>query len=410
VEPRERWQALQAKLTAARGLAEQGDSERALAEIESALAIDPDFLAAHTLRERILNAPAASPSSPDVVVSQPAGGALIDVAPRPLVSSEGYARFEERARRRRVDRRVEAARAAIADNRLKDAAAALDEVRELDPNLPELPGLASALEQARRKRGRSHRGASLAAAAVFAAMVFAGTWLKEPQPLPSRPVAVHAVVASGYEPSPVTSTAGADTAEGISTAGVSTGSKIDLPERRSAPPRAASIERPRVEAPRTAFAPAPLPIVPLNRTITPSAAAPPPPPAVVELTPSAVAPPSSGSTIPVRANEEGLVHQVLQRYRYAYDDLDARSARAVWPAVNEAALTRAFQSLQSQQLTFDACDVQLRGGLATATCRGTARYVTKVGSRDPHIEPRVWNFTLKKLGDDWKIETARAER
>jgi hypothetical protein len=109
-------------------------------------------------------------------------------------------------------------------------------------------------------------------------------------------------------------------------------------------------------------------------------------------------------------DDEQLVKQALQRYRTAYEGLDARQAQAVWPAVNESALQRAFQGLASQNLIFDACDVQLRGGAATAVCRGTTKYVPKVGSREPHIEPRVWNFTLRKAGEDWQIENARAER
>ena len=109
-------------------------------------------------------------------------------------------------------------------------------------------------------------------------------------------------------------------------------------------------------------------------------------------------------------DDHALVTVALQRYRKAYEGLDAQSAHAVWPAVNQAALARAFDGLESQSLTFDACDVRLRGEAASATCHGSARYVPKVGSRDPHIEPRVWNFTLRKAGSDWKIDTARAER
>jgi hypothetical protein len=105
-----------------------------------------------------------------------------------------------------------------------------------------------------------------------------------------------------------------------------------------------------------------------------------------------------------------LVRQVLQRYRKAYEGLDARSAQAVWPAVNEAALARAFDGLESQSLTFDACDVRLRGEAASATCHGSARYVPKIGSREPRMEPRVWNFTLRKAEGDWKIDSARTER
>ena len=109
-------------------------------------------------------------------------------------------------------------------------------------------------------------------------------------------------------------------------------------------------------------------------------------------------------------DDHSLVQETLQRYRSAYEDLDAQSAHAVWPAVNQVALARAFDGLESQTLTFDACDVRVRGEAATATCQGSARYVPKIGNRQPRIEPRVWNFTLHKSGTDWKIDSARAER
>lgn len=84
-------------------------------------------------------------------------------------------------------------------------------------------------------------------------------------------------------------------------------------------------------------------------------------------------------------DDEQLVLRTLQRYRTAYDGLDA------------------------QRLTFDACEVALGGEVANATCRGSMRYVATIGSREPRTEPRVWKFTLKKLDGDWKIERARAE-
>jgi hypothetical protein len=111
-----------------------------------------------------------------------------------------------------------------------------------------------------------------------------------------------------------------------------------------------------------------------------------------------------------KIDEEAQIQKALQRYRTAYDGLDARSARAVWPAVNEAALARAFDGLESQNLTFDACAVQLHGEAADATCRGSARYVPKIGNREPRVEPRTWSFTLRKSGADWQIESARTGR
>jgi hypothetical protein len=143
-----------------------------------------------------------------------------------------------------------------------------------------------------------------------------------------------------------------------------------------------------------------------------------PPPVVTPPRPAAVAPeapvvaPVSAPIPPPAAalDERLLVNQTLQRYRTAYEGLDAQSAHAVWPAVNQAALARAFDGLESQSLTFDACDVRVRGESAIAVCQGSARYVPKVGNRQPRTESRVWNFSLRKAGSDWKIDSARAER
>ena len=103
------------------------------------------------------------------------------------------------------------------------------------------------------------------------------------------------------------------------------------------------------------------------------------------------------------------MEQTLQRYRTAYDRLDARSARAVWPGVNEGALARAFSGLASQTLTFNACDVAVDGEVARATCRGTAKYI-QGGRSELRVEPRVWTFALRKRDSNWEIEDARAGR
>jgi hypothetical protein len=110
------------------------------------------------------------------------------------------------------------------------------------------------------------------------------------------------------------------------------------------------------------------------------------------------------------AVDEQSVKQALQRYRSAYDRLDARLARSVWPTVNEAQLARAFDSLQSQSLTFTACDVSFRGTAAVATCEGTMRYTPRIGSHDSRVEPHVWTFTLRKRGPDWQIDSVKAAR
>lgn len=114
------------------------------------------------------------------------------------------------------------------------------------------------------------------------------------------------------------------------------------------------------------------------------------------------------AAIPERpADEDRQVLEVLQRYRAAYDSLDAASAHAVWPSVDTAALARAFGDLSSQQLRFANCGVDVRGGVAQATCSGTARYVPRVGGRQPREEARTWTFALRKNGPQWVIESAR---
>jgi len=480
VDQRERWQALQSHLSTARARVDTGDLARALEAIDAALAIDPDFLAAHSLRDRILASQAAraeaapAPTTPIAPVHVDNATAKPARAPS-AVSSEGYAKFEARAKRRRVDRRIEAARLALEHRQLKDAADALDEIAELDPNLPELSELTTSFNQLRGSNAAatSHRGPWIAAAASFAVVVFGASWLQQTPPMISNQTAG---VSMPVEPSHAASAARARVVEvaaeasaaSAGTAGSSAVRGDAVPRRAETLPLAPRTSPSAIEAPRTTPAalrtdprgvtvdarttpPAravtdaePRPSNPEPRVMTvdaprfanPDAArmpaaesvassslepavSPPPtapvPPSVV----AAFAPSPAPTAVPVSApvasridsaDEMGLVRQTLQRYRSAYDGLDARSAHAVYPSVNQAALARAFDGLESQTLTFDACDVQLRGEAAFATCRGTARYVPKVGSREPRVEPRVWNFTLRKAGNDWTIDTARAER
>jgi hypothetical protein len=110
-------------------------------------------------------------------------------------------------------------------------------------------------------------------------------------------------------------------------------------------------------------------------------------------------------------DDAARVRSVVEKYQAAYGRLDAGLVHDVWPGVNEAALARAFDGLQSQTLTFRACDIQLRGAAATVLCTGSTRYVPKIGSREPHVESLAWTFNLRKrANDEWQIESARAER
>src|SRR5262249_37650274 len=114
-------------------------------------------------------------------------------------------------------------------------------------------------------------------------------------------------------------------------------------------PAAAPIERrvtdltppPAVPAVATSAPPTPRP-VPDGGPLAPVGAATVPSPIPPHSAPAASATPAPVVKTPPAApvptvptvDDEALVKQVLQRYRTAYDGLDARSARAVWPAVN----------------------------------------------------------------------------
>jgi hypothetical protein len=151
-------------------------------------------------------------------------------------------------------------------------------------------------------------------------------------------------------------------------------------------------------APAPSIAP-PLPAAPL--TVRPSM-----PPA---------APPAraaAGVLAAAVAADEAAIETALRRYEDAYERLDAKAAVAVWPTVDQRALSRAFAGLASQDLVFRGCEVVVRAGAGTATasCRGTAEYVQKVGNARPHVEPREWLFTLNKTQGEWRIETVDGRR
>ncbi len=105
-------------------------------------------------------------------------------------------------------------------------------------------------------------------------------------------------------------------------------------------------------------------------------------------------------------DEEEEIGRTLQLYADAYERLDAAAARRVWPTVDERALARAFAGLQSQGISFERCETEVAGSEARAVCRGRARYVPKVGSREPLTASRQWTFRLRRAGDGWQIASA----
>ena len=225
------------------------------------------------------------------------------------------------------------------------------------------------------------------------------------------------------------------------------------PSVAAAPPRAPSAPAPVAPpAPRAAASPAPAapvaspasvaPVTPPAVGAAPVAAADVPPRATVataavpEPSPSAaVAPPPTVPAAPAGPNrlralpraasaespvavapapskrevDTHAIEALLGRYRNGYNSLSASSVSAVWPTVDEKNLAKAFERIEDQHVSFDSCEIEIGGVAAEAACRGTARYVPKVGNRTPRDEARRWRFNLRRASDGWVIDRVVAQ-
>jgi tetratricopeptide (TPR) repeat protein len=434
------WQTLQLHLKSARAARDAGDVQLALKEVDAALAIDPDYLAARVLRDSIASPPPTPPQPQQaeqpqqsqqpvqVTVSQP------ERQP-PDIPAARVSSLEERTRRRRIEQRIGAARTAIVLGRFAEAGAALDELNELDPALPVVPVLAAELRAA-RAGGKRRRLMLLVGVAAGLAGAVAGT-------LAGRAAQVNRELSSA---APITQGRFVDAtaaplvarATPMFSGGVPDVPSTLTPKLFEAPPAASAAEdavatrvapvsdplpppappiRPRapVEAPARVAERVPAAAVPAERVsaAVERVSAPPVPTERAVEAPSPATPhfdPPSASSPALAVDDSALIRDALQRYRRAYNALDARLAHAVYPGVDETALTRAFEGLQSQSLDFEACTVDPIGMSARAVCRGSARYVPRIGSRVPRAESRVWTFRLRKDDGDWTIESAWTNR
>jgi hypothetical protein len=73
----------------------------------------------------------------------------------------------------------------------------------------------------------------------------------------------------------------------------------------------------------------------------------------------------------------------LRSYAQGFEALNVPETARVWPSVDRRALSRAFTTLTSQDVTFESCSVSLAALSATAQCRGTVQFVRKVGNPAP---------------------------
>jgi len=436
VEPRARRLYLREQLGRAREALERGESAEALAAVDRALQVDPDYLAAQALKERILRQPASggasapwpSQAAPDAATLD-ARRATSSATASASASEAGVLRFEQRARARRIEKRAEAARVALAGGRMSEAREAIDEIAALEPQHPELGLLRTELAaRAARAPRRRHLGPALAAVAVFGASIFAASDIGSPRvsappmaaaPQPAPPLAdlADASAPAGPVVQPVAIPADlpppAPTVSDTPAVATS-GTTMPAPSPQPLLNAPAPIDRPKPAPalPRIA------PVEPSDPAQLPGALTTPPqdPRAAPVERPVAAAPaPRPNDLPPVPATppvgDEDLVLRTLQQYRRAYDTLDARAAEAIWPGVDSAALQRAFDGLTSQRLTFQSCQLQLNGTGASAACRGTARYTPRMGSGEARDEPRNWRFALRKTATgEWQIVSALVAR
>lgn len=95
---------------------------------------------------------------------------------------------------------------------------------------------------------------------------------------------------------------------------------------------------------------------------------------------------------------------MLDRYRLAFSNLSVDGLGTVWRTADTKALARAFDQLEKQSVEFDACQIEIYGELADASCSGRTSFVPKIGARTPRVESRRWSFRLVRTGAGWIID------
>jgi hypothetical protein len=121
------------------------------------------------------------------------------------------------------------------------------------------------------------------------------------------------------------------------------------------------------------------------------------------ITTPSEAPRASTPEEAARTARTAAVRSVVDRYRDAFDALDANAVEACWPGVDRRALERTFAQRAAQHIQFGRCDIQLAGVRAFESCNGYLQYTRKSGSRVPQLELLRWTFTLGEVKDGWVV-------
>ena len=256
---------------------------------------------------------------------------------------EGWARFEQRARERRIEKRLAAAQAALRARRFADCRAALAELGELNPAHPDLERLT--LQLTRAEAGHRPRfGAFVAAAAAFAAVMLAASWvgnskLRQPTPIvetaPPPPVPETLITARDIVVDALTATAGnAETAlpEVLAEPPAALPVAPDTSTVLTPPALTPTVPTPPIPAPtvRPSEPPVPVPTavateldlpassaiepIAIPPTPSPQRVAPAPPPVAATATPAATAPVDVAPAPPV-VDDAARVRAVVQKIK-----------------------------------------------------------------------------------------------
>lgn len=356
-------------------------------------------------------------------------------------ATQQWQSFEVRMRYRRAERCLLRAEAALEAGLEDEARAALDEARTLNSETPDFESLRAtvherqeiAVASTHRARARGIAGVALGAAAVLAVAVTLWPGSRVPAPVATgssaattpAPAVSQAALQSEIQPTPSTVPPAPRAADvpvpgpavpasnsAVRTSGEAPAAEPPLPILQPDPPAAApppyQTTLPAVESADPAVRLTASPIVETTSVTTapsassgaerlvkdlPSASVPHPP----------VAPPPPDP----RTIEEPKVRAVLSQFESAYSNLSASAAQAVWPSVDERGLSRAFDSLESQDVSLGRCTIAFNGATAVAECTGTTSWTPKVGG-GRRSQLRTWHFDLTNAGGKWLIERAEA--
>ncbi len=123
-------------------------------------------------------------------------------------------------------------------------------------------------------------------------------------------------------------------------------------------------------------------------------------------------PPAPRATVANATDDTTQVWRTLQRYRAAYEALDAKAMAAVYPDLNVASMQDRFDQFSKMsydlRIAVDGVVIAADGQTATVNASETIRPVTKVGKADPQILTTL--FTLKKAGGAWTIQSIRQSK